>query len=188
MWAQQVNITKLTFYRFHETISSKCYPWTRSSPETLVYQKKVFRKYFTDRSKEVLLFWIICVINVLCFSCFRVCSLLPCGHLLGKGWPLDPWLLFVMFKCVLSLSHVVSWVRCGTCLYRFLIFAAFLTFIILFYLVLFIKLPSDSLCLRKCDSKRRGTFKTNYPRYNWLLWIDISCSIHPCITPSRSPQ
>ena len=21
----------------------------------------------------------------MCFSCFRVCSLLPCGHLLGKG-------------------------------------------------------------------------------------------------------
>ena len=28
------------------------------------------------------------VINVLCLSCFRVCSLIPCGHLLGKGWPL----------------------------------------------------------------------------------------------------
>ena len=26
-----------------------------------------------------------CVIYVLCLSCFRVCSLLPCGHLLGKG-------------------------------------------------------------------------------------------------------
>ena len=24
----------------------------------------------------------------LCFSCFRVCSLLPCGHLLGQDWPL----------------------------------------------------------------------------------------------------
>ena len=29
----------------------------------------------------------------------------------GKG--LTSWLLFVMFNCVLSLSHVVSWVRCG---------------------------------------------------------------------------
>ena len=29
----------------------------------------------------VLLLWIICVINVLCLSCFRVCLLLPCGHL-----------------------------------------------------------------------------------------------------------
>ena len=30
----------------------------------------------------------------------------------GKG--LTSWLLFVMFNCVLSLSHVLSWVRCGT--------------------------------------------------------------------------
>ena len=26
-----------------------------------------------------------CVIYVLCLSCFRFCSLLPCCHLLGKG-------------------------------------------------------------------------------------------------------
>ena len=33
-----------------------------------------------------------------------------------------------MLKIVfLSLSHVVSWIRCGTWLYRFLILAAFLT-------------------------------------------------------------
>ena len=57
------------------------------------------------------LLWIICVIYVLCFSCFCVCSLLPCGHL-GR---LTSWFLFVMFNCVfLSLYHVVSWVRCGT--------------------------------------------------------------------------
>ena len=30
----------------------------------------------------------------------------------GKG--LTSWLLFVMCNCNLSLSHVVSWVRCGT--------------------------------------------------------------------------
>ena len=30
----------------------------------------------------------------------------------GKG--LTSWLLFVMFIVVLLLSHVVSWVRCGT--------------------------------------------------------------------------
>ena len=49
----------------------------------------------------------------------------------GKGQ--TSWLLFVMFISVLSLSHVVSWVRCGTSLYRFLIFAAFLTFIFLMH-------------------------------------------------------
>ena len=42
-------------------------------------------KCFTDRFKVVLLLWIICVIYVLCLSCFCVCSLLPCGHLEGKG-------------------------------------------------------------------------------------------------------
>ena len=40
-------------------------------------------KYFTEHSMAVLLS-IICVIYVLCLSCFRVCSLLPCGYLLGK--------------------------------------------------------------------------------------------------------
>ena len=30
----------------------------------------------------------------------------------GKG--LTSWLSFVMFNCVLLLSHVVSWVMCGT--------------------------------------------------------------------------
>ena len=68
-----------------------------------------------------------CVIYVLCLPCFRVCPLLPCGHLLGKDWPLGSclWCLIV----ILSLSYVVSWVRCGTWLYWFLIFAVFPTLI-----------------------------------------------------------
>ena len=37
-------------------------------------------KSFTDRSKAVLLLWIICAI-----SCHCVCLLLHCGHLLEKG-------------------------------------------------------------------------------------------------------
>ena len=36
---------------------------------------------------------------VLCLSCFLVCSLQPCGHLLGNGWPLLA-LFSVMFSCV----------------------------------------------------------------------------------------
>ena len=36
----------------------------------------------------VLLLWMLYLINVSCLSCFLVCSLQPCGHLLGKGWPL----------------------------------------------------------------------------------------------------
>ena len=37
--------------------------------------------------------------------------------------------LVCVFTCVLSFSHVVSWVRCATWLYRFLIFATFLTLV-----------------------------------------------------------
>ena len=46
----------------------------------------------------------------------------------GKG--LAPRLLLVMFIVFLLLSHVVSWVRCGIRLYRFLTFASFLTLIV----------------------------------------------------------
>ena len=74
-----------------------------------------------DRSKAVLLLWTICVFYVLCFSCFCVCPLLPCGHLLRKGWLLGScwwcWLYCVTF-------HVVSWIKCCTWLYRFLIWLA----------------------------------------------------------------
>ena len=48
--------------------------------------------------------WIIYVISVLfCYALMHVCLLIPCGHLLGKGWPLGSRLWRV---CVtLSLSH-----------------------------------------------------------------------------------
>ena len=65
-----------------------------------------------------------CVIYVLRLSCFGVCSLLPCGHLLGKGWPLGSCLWCIIV--ILSLSHVVFWGRFGIWLYWFLNFASFL--------------------------------------------------------------
>ena len=78
--------------------------------------------FLTDHSNAVLLLWIFFffVIYVSCLPCFLVCSLQPCGHLLGKGWPLgyfvrDVFLCFVTFPCGV--------------LGRFLIFAFFLTFI-----------------------------------------------------------
>ena len=43
----------------------------------------------------------------------------------GKG--LTSWLLFVMFIVILLLSHLVSWYRCGTSLYQFLILTVILT-------------------------------------------------------------
>ena len=54
----------------------------------------------------VLLLWIICVFCAWCFSCFRVCSLLPCGHLLGKGWPLGS-----CWWCLLYFCYFPMWYR-----------------------------------------------------------------------------
>ena len=48
----------------------------------------------------------------------------------GKG--LTSWLLFVIFIVISLLSHLVSWDRCGTWLYRFLILVVVLTSMILF--------------------------------------------------------
>ena len=69
----------------------------------------------------------------LCYLClvFVMLSHLSIAALwspVGKG--LTSWLSFVMFNYVLSLSRVVSWVRCGTSLYRFPIFATFLNFVL----------------------------------------------------------
>ena len=58
------------------------------------------------------------------YAFMNVCLLMPCGHLLGKGWPLGfrLWCL----NCDVVTFPLVSWVRCGAWLYRFLIFASFL--------------------------------------------------------------
>ena len=44
--------------------------------------------------------------------------------LAGKG--LTSWLSFVMSNCGVDTFSLLSWVRCGAWLYRFLIFALFL--------------------------------------------------------------
>ena len=68
--------------------------------------------------------------DYLCYICLLFVMLSPLfiaalRSPAGKG--LASWLLFVMFNCALPLSHVVSCVMGGICLYRFLIFAAILT-------------------------------------------------------------
>ena len=45
------------------------------------------------------------------------------------GKELTSWPLLVMFIVILLLSLVISRIRCGTGLYRFLIFAVFLTLV-----------------------------------------------------------
>ena len=53
----------------------------------------------------------------LCYLClvFAMFSRLFIAALRSPaGKALTSWLLFVKFNCVLSLSQVISWVRCGT--------------------------------------------------------------------------
>ena len=63
---------------------------------------------FADRSKAMLFLWILFVSHVTCLSllCCLVCSLQPCGHLLGRTDLLS--LLCAVFSLFLSLSHIVS--------------------------------------------------------------------------------
>ena len=65
-------------------------------------------KYFTDRSKAELLLWIICVIYVLCFSCFRVRLFIAAlWSPAGKG--LTSWLLFMMLNFVFVTFQSGKW-------------------------------------------------------------------------------
>ena len=67
---------------------------------------------------------------VLCYIClvlyFRACLfIVALWSPAGKG--LSSWLSFAMSNCELVTFPLVSWVRCGTWLYWFLIFVLFLT-------------------------------------------------------------
>ena len=57
------------------------------------------------RSKAILLLWILFAICVSCLSCCLVCSLQPCGHLLGKGLPLGSFVCDVFLCC----CHLPIW-------------------------------------------------------------------------------
>ena len=63
-------------------------------------------KYFTDRSKAVLLLWIfyVFVLSCVCFVFVRVCLYVLCGHLLGKGWPLGSLLWYLLWVCHFSIG------------------------------------------------------------------------------------
>ena len=71
-------------------------------------------KYFTDRSKAVLLLWIFYgFFSVLCLLCLCarlfICALWSPAE---KG--LTSWLSFVVSNCEFVTFPLVSWVRCGT--------------------------------------------------------------------------
>ena len=86
-----------------------------------------FHTYVNTHDLAVLRLWIIFVICVLCLSAILSCLFLaPLWSPAGKC--LTSWLSCLWcFLVFLTLSHVVCIVRCGIALYRFLIFAFFLT-------------------------------------------------------------
>ena len=75
-----------------------------------------------------------------CYFC-RVFVMLFCAPvyccLVVTCWEgLTSWLSFVVSNCEFVTFPLVPWVRCGTSLYRFLIFALFFTYAMLFFLCL----------------------------------------------------
>ena len=69
--------------------------------------------------------------DLLCFSVlclFCLCErLFICALWSLAGKELTSWLSFVVYNCEFVPLPLVSWVRCGTLLYRFLVFAPLLT-------------------------------------------------------------
>ena len=69
---------------------------------------------------------ILCFCSVLCVLC--LCARLFICALWSPAWKgLTSWLSLVVSNCEFVTFPLVSWVRCGTLLYRFLIFAPLLT-------------------------------------------------------------
>ena len=64
----------------------------------------------------------LCFFSVLCLLC--ICArLFICALWSPAGKGLTSWLSFVVSNCEFVTLPLVSWVRCGTLLYRFLTFA-----------------------------------------------------------------
>ena len=70
-------------------------------------------KYFTDRSKAVLLLWIfdVFVLSCVCCAFVRVCLCVLCGRLLGGGWPLGSRLWCLLWVNRFPIG-VLGWVWC----------------------------------------------------------------------------
>ena len=71
--------------------------------------------------------------DLLCFSVLCLLCLCACLFIYASWSPagkrLTLWLSFVVSNCEFVTFPLVSWVRCGTWLYRFLIFAPLLTLV-----------------------------------------------------------
>ena len=85
--------------------------------------RKIFYWPFSGDTSFVDILWCF-FLSCVCYAFVRVCLYVPCGHLLGKG---SSWLSFAVSNCEFVTFPLISWVKCGTWLYRFLIIAPLLT-------------------------------------------------------------
>ena len=91
--------------------------------------------------------------SVLCLLC--LCArLFICALWSPAGKGLTSWLSFVVSNCEFVTFPLVSWVRCGTCLYRLMIFAPSLTLAVQYINIIFVcneklkgGMQGHSLCL-----------------------------------------
>ena len=99
-------------------------PWNQFKPSS-----KIFYWLFQGGTSFVDL---LCFCSVLCLLC--LCArLFICALWSPAGKGLTSWLSFVVSYCEFVTFPLVSWVRCGTWLYRFLIFAPLLTGVLLVF-------------------------------------------------------
>ena len=92
-------------------------PWNRFKPASQIF-------YWPFQGVTSL--WIFYVFSLLCLLCLCACHFI-CALWSPPGKGLTSWLLFVVFYYEFVSFPLVSWVRFGTWLYRFLIFAPLLT-------------------------------------------------------------
>ena len=113
-------------------------------------------------------------LSCICYAFVRVSLYVPCGHLLGKGWPLGSRLWWLSVS--LLLSHWYPGSGCGTWLYRFLIFAPLFTIalisawvkILLWIVVLkqgFIRYKNIPLCWSGADTRALENQKDIRPTF-----------------------
>ena len=113
----------------------------------------------------VLLLWIFYVFSVLCLLCLWTRLFICALWSPGKG--LTSWLLFVVSNCEFVTFPLVSWVRCGTWLYQFLIFAPLFTLEVLEK-----SLNFTYTCLYEPSAPKTTSFSEEKPWDGWTYGME----------------
>ena len=109
----------LNVSRSTSELRARLAPWNWFKPSS-----KIFYWPFEGGTSfgDILLFFL----SFVCNAFVRVCLFVPCGHQLGKGWPLGSRLWCITVS--LSLSHWYPWSGVVLDCIDFLIFAPLLTY------------------------------------------------------------